>query len=196
MVRWEPNARGRLQQAAMTLFYERGFDTVTVADIAEQAGMTTRSYFNHFADKPEVVFAALDTFAGDVADNLASTGADQSALDATVRAFARAAASLDQREQARALRALIDTSAVLQERERTKMAAAAAVISNALTERGVSRRDAAFVAHTATLIFTTAYDDWANDPKTDLPSAIQAALASFRHALAASPELSQPSPTD
>jgi AcrR family transcriptional regulator len=192
MVRWEPNARGRLQQAAMTLFYERGYDTVTVADIAERAGMTTRSYFNHFADKPEVVFAALDMFAGDVVDNLALAGADLSALDATVWAFAQTAASLDQPEQARALRALIGASAVLQERERTKMAAAAAAISHALTERGVSPRDAAFVAHTATLVFTTAYDDWANDPETDLPSAIQAALADFRHALEASSELSQP----
>lgn len=192
MVRWEPNARGRLQQAAMTLFYERGFDAVTVADIAERAGMTTRSYFNHFADKPEVVFAALDTFARDVADNLATAGAEPSALDATVSAFARTAASLDQPEQARALRTLIGTSAVLRERERTKMAAAAAAISNALTERGLSRRDAAFVAHTATLVFTTAYDDWSNDPKTDLPTAIQAALADFRHALEASSELSQP----
>jgi len=194
MVRWEPNARGRLQQAAMTLFYEHGFDTVTVADIAERAGMTTRSYFNHFADKPAVVFAALDTFAGGVVDNLATTGAELSPLDATVLAFAQTAASLalDQPEQARAIRALIDTSAVLQERERTKMAAAAAAISNALTERGVSRRDAAFVAHTATLVFTTAYSEWANAPKTDLPSAIQATLADFRHALDANSELSQP----
>jgi hypothetical protein len=143
-----------------------------------------------------VVFAALDTFAGDVVGNLAIAGAGLGALDAAVWAFARTAASLDQPEQARAVRALIGTSAVLQERERTKMAAAAAAIGNALTERGLGRRDAAFVAHTATLIFTTAYDDWANDPKTDLPSAIQAALASFRHALAASPELSQPSPTN
>jgi AcrR family transcriptional regulator len=176
----------------MTLFYERGYDTVTVADIAERAGMTTRSYFNHFADKSAVVFAALDTFAGDVADNLAVAGVGLGALDATVWAFVRTAASLDQPEQARALRALIGTSAVLQERERTKMAAAAAAIGNALTERGLGRRDAAFVAHTATLIFTTAYDDWANDPKTDLPSAIQATLADFRHALEASSELSQP----
>jgi AcrR family transcriptional regulator len=159
---------------------------------SRSASPRQRSYFNHFADKPEVVFAALDTFADDVLANLAVAGADLSALDATVRAFAQTAASLDQPEQARAVRALIDTSAVLQERERTKMAAAAAAISNALTERGLSHRDAAFVAHTATLVFTTAYDDWANNPKTDLPSAIQATLADFRHALEASSELSQP----
>jgi AcrR family transcriptional regulator len=192
MVRWEPNARGRLQEAAMTLFYERGYDAVTVADIAERAGMTTRSYFNHFADKPEVVFAALDTFTGDVLANLAAAGAGLSPLDAAVSAFARTVASLDQPEQARALRAFINTSAALQERERTKLAAVAAAVGNALTARGLSRRDAAFVAHTATLVFTTAYDEWANDPRTDLPSAIQATLADFRHALEASSEPSQP----
>jgi AcrR family transcriptional regulator len=192
MVRWEPNARGRLQEAAMTLFYERGYDAVTVADIAERAGMTTRSYFNHFADKPEVVFAALDTFTADVLANLATAGAGLSPLDAAVSAFARTTASLDQPEQARALRAFINTSAALQERERTKMAAVAAAIGSALTARGLSRRDAAFVAHIATLVFTTAYDEWANAPSTDLPTAIQATLADFRHALEASAEPSRP----
>ena len=72
------------------------------------------------------------------------------------------------------------------------MAAAAAAISHALTERSVSPRDAAFVAHTATLVFTTAYDDWANNPETDLPGAIQATLADYRHALEATSEFSQP----
>src|SRR5664279_2717020 len=55
--RWEPNASGRLRQAAMELYVERGFEQTTVADIAERAGLTARTFFRHFADKREVLFA-------------------------------------------------------------------------------------------------------------------------------------------
>ena len=56
MTRWEPNARGRLQLAALELYSERGYDQVTVAEIARHAGLTERTYFRYFADKREVLF--------------------------------------------------------------------------------------------------------------------------------------------
>ena len=56
MGRWEPNARGRLEQAALELYGERGFEQTTVAEIAERAGLTERTFFRHFADKREVLF--------------------------------------------------------------------------------------------------------------------------------------------
>ncbi|HEU5356698.1 MAG TPA: TetR family transcriptional regulator, partial [Actinocrinis sp.] len=39
MSRWEPNARGRLELAALELYLERGFEQTTVAQIAERAGL-------------------------------------------------------------------------------------------------------------------------------------------------------------
>src|SRR5271154_2734028 len=57
MTRWEPNARGRLEQAALELYGERGFEQTTVAEIAKRAGLTERTFFRHFADKREVLFA-------------------------------------------------------------------------------------------------------------------------------------------
>ena len=56
MGRWEPNARGRLEQAALDLYLERGFEQTTVAEIARRAGLTERTFFRHFADKREVLF--------------------------------------------------------------------------------------------------------------------------------------------
>ena len=57
MGRWEPDAIGRLRQAAMELYVERGFEQTTVAEIAERAGLTARTFFRYFADKREVLFA-------------------------------------------------------------------------------------------------------------------------------------------
>src|ERR1051325_2337689 len=57
MVRWEPGAAGRLREAAMELYVERGFEQPTVAEIAQRAGVTARTFFRHFADKREVLFA-------------------------------------------------------------------------------------------------------------------------------------------
>src|SRR3984893_8846747 len=55
--RWGPDARGRLAQAALELYGERGFDQTTAAEIANRAGLTERTFFRHFADQREVLFA-------------------------------------------------------------------------------------------------------------------------------------------
>src|SRR4051812_903008 len=57
MSRWRPDARERLQRAALELFAEQGFAATTVPAITARAGLTTRTFFRHFADKREVLFA-------------------------------------------------------------------------------------------------------------------------------------------
>ena len=64
MGRWEPDARGRLEQAALELYGERGFEQTTVAEIAERAGLTERTFFRYFADKREVLFCGRGRAAG------------------------------------------------------------------------------------------------------------------------------------
>src|ERR1700734_3756817 len=59
MARWEPNTRERLGRAPPDLFTERGYDATTVSEIAERAGgLTKMTFFRHFPDKREVLFAA------------------------------------------------------------------------------------------------------------------------------------------
>ncbi len=50
-------ARARIVQAADELFSAHGYDKVSVSDIAERAEVGRTTFFRHFGDKPEVVFA-------------------------------------------------------------------------------------------------------------------------------------------
>ena len=108
MGRWEPNARGRLEQAALELYRGRGFDQTTVAEIAARAGLTERTFFRYFADKREVLFwgqsALLDLFVRAVAEapeSAAPIDAVGAALDAVCDLFE------GRREQARHRQAVI-----------------------------------------------------------------------------------------
>src|SRR5580692_53830 len=61
MSRWQPDARERLERAALQLFTEQGFAATTVPQITSRAGLTTRTFFRHFADKREVLFGGAET---------------------------------------------------------------------------------------------------------------------------------------
>src|SRR6185437_5289499 len=82
MVRWEPNARGRLEQAALELYLERGYEQTTVAEIAARAGLTERTFFRHFADKREVLFAGSGELERLLTEKVAEARAELSPLDA------------------------------------------------------------------------------------------------------------------
>src|SRR3954467_14884015 len=100
--RWEPDAQGRLQAAALELFEERGFEQTTVEDIAARAGLTKRTFFRHFADKREVLFDGGDALRQVFVEGLeAATAAEP--LDAITASLQAAGAQFgeDRREFAR-----------------------------------------------------------------------------------------------
>ncbi|AJW77947.1 TetR/AcrR family transcriptional regulator [Clavibacter michiganensis] len=66
-------ARNRIIDAADALFSERGFDRVSVTDIAERAEVGRTTFFRHFGDKTEVVFAKEQAMFDAIAD--ATSGA-------------------------------------------------------------------------------------------------------------------------
>src|ERR1700734_195645 len=82
--RKQRQARQRIIEAARELFLERGFDGVSVGDIAERAEVGRTTFFRHFGDKQEVVFAkeqeVLDTIAA--AGQAEGTAAARSATEA------------------------------------------------------------------------------------------------------------------
>jgi AcrR family transcriptional regulator len=188
MARWESDAAQRLQYAAMTLFMTRGYDDVTVAEITERAGLTKRSFFNHFTDKREVLFAGAQQFQAAVVDHLAATDEALVPLEAAVAALTRAGQGLaSYGDSAKARRDLIASSIELQERNLVKMASLATALAEVLQTRGTPIRTATFAARTAVTVFTVAYDDWADNTTEDFSAVMQRTLTDFRLAVG-SPE--------
>src|SRR5256885_17217094 len=97
MGRWEPNARGRLEQAAMERYAERGFDQTTVAEIAKRAGLTERTFFRHFADKREILFAGSAVLQDNMVKAVAGAPAGASPIEAVTAAVVAAGAMLQER---------------------------------------------------------------------------------------------------
>ena len=161
MGRWEPNARGRLEQAALELYVERGFEQTTVAEIAERAGLTERTFFRHFADKREVLFAGagalqelLVTAVADAPDSVAPIEAIAAALEA-------AGALLQQRrDYSRQRQAVIAANPALQERELIKLATLASALADALRRRGVADPAAGLTAEAGIAVFKIAFELW------------------------------------
>src|SRR6478735_12019057 len=97
MGRWEPNARGRLEQAALELYVERGFEQTTVADIAARAGLTERTFFRHFADKREVLFSGAGALQELLVSTVAAAPDSMAPIDAVAAAIEAAGALLEDR---------------------------------------------------------------------------------------------------
>ena len=92
MTRWEPNARGRLELAALELYGERGYDQTTVAEIARRAGLTERTFFRHFEDKREALFSGQGALEELLVNAVADAPEAAAPIDAVAAALAAAAA--------------------------------------------------------------------------------------------------------
>ena len=178
MARWEPNARGRLEQAAMELYGERGFEQTTVAEIAKRAGLTERTFFRHFADKREVLFSG----AGALQELLvsAAAGAPESLAPIDVVAGAlEAVGSLlgERREFALQRQSVIAANPELQERELIKLASLSAALANTLRLRGVKDPAASLTAEAGIAVFKVAFERWVKDThQQDLAQLIRESL--------------------
>jgi len=186
MGRWEPNARGRLAQAAMTLYVEQGFEQTTVAEIARRAGLTERTFFRHFADKREVLFYGMERLRGLLTRAVAEAPASATAMEVVGAAFEAAAALLQENpERVRVRDAIVSGHAELRERELIKLAAMASAVADALRDRGVPEPAASLAAETGVAVFKVAFARWISEPDgPDLPELIRESMAELRGVLA------------
>lgn len=171
MGRWAPEAESRLRLAAIELFGERGYEATTVADIADRAGLTARTFFRYFADKREVLFGGSDVLVTRFVAAARSAPADAGPVAVVGAALDEFAALLgEDREWARRRRAVIDATPELQERELVKLATMASALAAVLRERGVPDPDAALAAEVGLAVVRVGFDTWTSTP-TDEPLA-------------------------
>ena len=149
--------RDRLQRAALELFSERGFDGTTTEQIAARAGVTERTYFRHFPDKREVLFAAEDELRTVTVDALRSVPGDLEPLPALRAAFHGVVPLIERNRPLAELRAPVLMAApALLEREHAKTAALVELVAAGLHVRGVDPRVALLSARVGMAAFSTA----------------------------------------
>jgi len=161
MGRWEPGSRGRLEQAALALYSEQGFESTTVAEIAARAGVTERTFFRYFADKREVLFSGSQSMQELLVTSVARGPESAAPIDLVVAAFEAAGLLLqERREFAQRREAVIAANTGLRERELIKLAALGSAVAAALRQRGVPDPAASLSAEAGVAIFRVAFDRW------------------------------------
>ncbi|GLZ44905.1 TetR family transcriptional regulator [Actinomycetospora sp. NBRC 106375] len=188
MARWEPDAGPRLVRAALDLIGEQGYAATTVAQIAERAGLTRTTFFRHFADKREVLFAGQEVLGRLLADGIAGAPADATPLAAVAAALDAATAvfTAEQREYGPRLHAVIAENGELAERAAFKRASLRAAIADALRARGVGDPGAGLAAGLGVDAFYRAFERWCDLPAgPTYPELAREELAALRAAAAA-----------
>jgi AcrR family transcriptional regulator len=183
VARWEPNARERLERAALDLFARNGFAATTVPQIAEHAGLTTRTFYRHFADKREVLFGDEDVMVRRVEALVAEGIAGRTPLDFVEFALVRVAEEVfaDRFDQLRAMRPVVEDDPGLQERELRKRLVMTSALAEALRRNGYDADEADVVANLATTALGLALQRWlATDPPGPLVDHVRTVMAAVR----------------
>ncbi|MEU9216490.1 helix-turn-helix domain-containing protein [Streptomyces sp. NPDC048376] len=164
MGRWEPNARGRLEQAALELYVERGYEQTPVAEITKRAGLTERTFFRHFADKREVLFGGSGSLEELCVGAVAAVPSSATPMEAVAGALDAAAVVFEERgDLVRLRQGVIDANAELRERELTKLASLAGALADALRARGVDDLTARLTAEAAIAVLKVAFRRWIDE---------------------------------
>lgn len=160
MPRWKPDARERLVHAAIELFNEQGFAATTVPQITAHAGLTTRTFYRHFADKREVLFGP------ELGPDEVQAVLDGAPRGVSLAAFIAwglrlmAARFAPYREVMRATQALIDSDASLKERALRKRETLHAVFAEAFRSRGLGEQQSRLLAEASVSALYLAIDEW------------------------------------
>jgi AcrR family transcriptional regulator len=185
MARWQPDARGRLARAAMELYAQRGFDSVTAPEIAERAGMHERSFFRLFPDKREALFAGSE-----LTQQVLTRTIRERPSGSPLQRVGRAIEAMCEKFQedptlVRMRESIISANPELTERNLAKHADFVEAMSASLVEQGVAPGSARLAAETGMAVFRTAFGSWIADPgDTDLPTVFRRTFQELRVAVA------------
>lgn len=155
--------RERVAELAVAVFDQRGFDDVTVEEVAAEVGVSPRTFYRYFPTKEDAVLVDAALTGDLVRAHLQQhhAGADPwAALRAALQPLVDIATS-DNGRSLRAIRVLL-SAAALRARNSEKHAQWAVDLIPILEARsGLSRPQASALVHSALACFTAALEPWA-----------------------------------
>jgi AcrR family transcriptional regulator len=175
----------------MELYGERGFDQTTVADIAERAGLTERTFFRHFTDKREVLFSGAQALQELLVTAVVDAPASKTPIEAVTLALEAVGNLFNERRDFSVQRQrIIGGSAELQERELIKLASLAVAMASALRQRGVPDVTAGLTGEVAIAVFKNSFERWVSTTEpSNLALVMRESLEQLRAVTSASRSL-------
>jgi mycofactocin system transcriptional regulator len=176
-----------ISNVAIDLFANRGFDEVSVDDIAEAAGIARRTLFRYYTSKNALPWGDFDVHLGHMRDLLADLDPDVPIGDA-LRTALLAFNTFDAAETARhrqRMRVILQTAA-LQAYSMTMYAGWRAVVAAFVAQRlGAKTADLVpqTVAWTMLGVALSAYEHWLADESVSLAQALGDAFDTVRPGL-------------
>ena len=181
MPRSGAEARRRLQQAALELYQERGFDQTTAAEIAARAGVNERTFFRHFPDKREVLFDGEADLRAALMQSVSEAPDGLEPFEVLLYAFRESARNLENNRSFSEPRwKIVAVTPALCERELAKHAWLTDASAEALRERGVGDGLAALAARTGWAAFQHAVQAWIDNPARSLDAHLLRAFDDLR----------------
>src|ERR1700761_562999 len=172
----------RIQTEAMRLFLERGFDAVTLDDIAAAADVSRRSLFHYFESKEEIVFSTKAEFPRLVTEAIGRRPADEALIDMVENAMIEMA-TLHIPAQTRNYARLIRDTPALRAGDQAKYEYVERLSAKSLAARkGLPENDIAcrVIAATAIGIIKLAMEAWLAKSGPKLGRGITAAFRALR----------------
>ena len=157
-----------MQEAAIELFREKGYDGTTAAEIAARAGVTERTFFRYFPDKREVLFNEAELHAR-LSVAIAEAPPEVGPIEVVVWAFQSLAPMFEENLPfAEPVQAVIAQTPALQERQLAKTASITRAIAEALRHREIDAALAGLAAATGMAVTGHGLLTWVQDPSLPL----------------------------
>ncbi|CAG7651769.1 hypothetical protein PAESOLCIP111_06386 [Paenibacillus solanacearum] len=162
-------SKEKLQAAAAKLFMEKGYENTTVQEIADLAGVTERTFFRQFKNKPDVLFDTNNEMGQQVAAFITNNfDIGKKPLKLAVDGFVSISGFFDNsRERVLARNQIIQNNPDLQERELLKGQLLIASVANSLCAQYDSDLSE-LAARFAVEIFHMAFIKWINSAEKSL----------------------------
>ena len=181
MPRDSEKVRQRLQEAALELYQDGGYDKTTAAHIAAKAGVTGRTFFRHFADKREVLFGGEDTFAAALTGAILAAPKEASPLEALFHAFRVVEPIfIENRPFSARRQGVIASNPALQERAQMKREGLVAVVVSALIQRSVPDHLAKLAGQIGMATLNSAVAAWFENGSVELNHHLDQAIDDMR----------------